>query len=124
MKRSWWIQAVVFALMTATAVVVLLPSVMASDRLPALLRANARRMHPAVEVTGGLRFEYEVDSPEQDAERAERTMQRALEKVSALLDKGCDWGASVKRHRNRIVIELPGIGIGEAPRIRALIERL
>ena len=45
MKRPWWIQAVVYVLLTGAAVVVL----------------NARGTQPAVDVAGGLRLGYEVD---------------------------------------------------------------
>jgi preprotein translocase subunit SecD len=59
--RSWWLQAVVYAFLTAAAVVVLLPSVLGFDQLPDFLRAHARQMKPSVEVQGGLSLGYEVD---------------------------------------------------------------
>jgi preprotein translocase subunit SecD len=56
-------------------------------------------------------------------ELVERTARRALQKVRALTGGGCG-AIFVTRDGNRIVIESPGISAAEAPRIRALIERL
>ena len=61
MKRSWWLQAVVYAFLLAVAAVAVLPSLVSEDQLPHLLRGHARRMRPSVEVSGGLRLAYEVD---------------------------------------------------------------
>jgi preprotein translocase subunit SecD len=61
MKRSWWLQAFLYGLLVAAAAIVLLPSVLPSDRLPAFLLTHARRMRPSVDIQGGLRLVYEVD---------------------------------------------------------------
>jgi preprotein translocase subunit SecD len=62
MKLTWWTKAALLGLVTALAALVVAPSVVPSDRLPAFLAKHARRMKPAVELVGGTRLVYELDA--------------------------------------------------------------
>jgi len=61
MTRNWWLKAALFGLLTGVAIIVVLPYLVPQERLPSFLAKYGRRMIPAVDGQGGLRFVYEVD---------------------------------------------------------------
>ena len=69
MRRSFWLQAIAYALSTATAILIVLPSVVHPGQLPRWMTAHARTMRPSVDVVGGLRFVYEASVEEVESAR-------------------------------------------------------
>jgi preprotein translocase subunit SecD len=109
MKRSWWLQAALYAFLVAAAVIVL----------------YAGRMRRAVDVQGGIRLVYQVEfDPGDSNEAREGKVKSALYRIRSRFDMLHDPERAVTREGNRIVIELPGVDLAEAARIKAIIGRL
>lgn len=82
MERSWWWKAIGFFLITALAVVYLLPTVIGEDRLPAWYTKYVKaRLQLGLDLQGGIHLVYEVEMDKAVSDKCDRLAADIEEKL-------------------------------------------